>query len=219
MKRAKSLLPWYVNGSLEAEERQGVADWLQSDDHAAEMQSELQQFATLVRDQETRTPPRSVDTKLFARIRERQARWRGIRQWAWGIPVAALLFALLWLVIQPGAQLQWSVRGDAVSEFRVYRAPVGSTTFELIAEIPAIASQQSYQYRDVDIFPGKPYHYTIEIVDQAGNISRSPVVASDPWESLSIYMTIMLTSFVLAFGMIAIKQELSSQTLQHTTTG
>ena len=207
MKGAKSLLPWYVNGSLDVEERQVVETWLQGDDDAAEMQRELQQFSAMMNRQEDRMPPRRVDARLFSQIRKQPSRWSGFLQWLWGFPVAVLLFALLWLIVQPGAQLQWSVRGDTVSEFRVYRAPVGSTTFELVATLPAVAGQRSYQYRDLAIFPGKSYHYTIEIVDQAGNISRSPVVASNPWESLVVYTTIVLTSFVLTFGMIAIASE------------
>jgi len=112
MKGAKSLLPWYVNGSLDVEERQVVETWLQGDDDAAERQRELQQFSAMMNRQEDRMPPRRVDARLFSQIRKQPSRWSGFLQWSWGFPVAALFFALLWLIVQPGAQLQWSVQGD-----------------------------------------------------------------------------------------------------------
>jgi hypothetical protein len=197
------LLPWYLNGSLGIQDRQSVSAWLCCDAVAYDTRHEVQQIAAMVRTQKVQSPSAGIDVLLFAKIKE-QNRKRRLHQWAWSIFAAALFFVLLWLIIQPGVWLRWSVRGSEAAEFRVYRAPVGSNSFKLVAEIPALTGRYRYQYRDLGVLPGKSCHYAVEIVDWAGNTSYSPVVATNPWESLTVYVTIMLTSFVLAFGMITI---------------
>ena len=212
MKETNNLLPWYLNGTLDISEHQEVEARLKKDETAAAHLDNLSQLSKALHTQDVQTPSHEVETRLFAKIHhEHQTRRGGFLQWIWSAPLAALVFALLWLVIQPGTQLQWAVRGEAAATFQVYRAPVGSLNFELIAEIPAVAGQQNYRYRDTGIFPGKTYHYAIEVISQDGTASFSPTVANNSWETFTAYTILFLTSFVLTLGLITIRQELKIQ--------
>ncbi len=156
------------------------------------------------------TPSLQVRAKIISDIQQPAVQQNSFSQWIWGVPLATLIFALLWLMIQPGNQLQWSVNGSEAAAFRVYRAPIGDTTFEFVDELPADPAQQSYQFADPLMIPGLNYNYAIETIDQFGNISISQVAASNSMMNFAAQIAILLTSFFLAFGMITIAQEITS---------
>ena len=211
MNAPKDLLPWYLNESLTTKEKEAVEAWLQRDEHAQRFHEATQITRKAVVSQAPQTPSRQVETQLLAKIRQPQPRKSFLSApLAWGLPVAALLFALLWLLVRPGTQLRWSVDGDNLSAFRIYRAPAGSTTFELIEELPASVEQQTYQYSDLAVFPGQTYHYVLEITDRNGRTTLSPVIANNSISTFAAQFAILLTSFVLTFGMITIAQEIKT---------
>ena len=215
MNKNKFLLPWYVNNTLSEKETLLVESWLQSDSEADAHQNSVQQVAAAAVSQVEHPPSRQVEIQLFTQIRQPVTKPVDWQAWAWGAPVAALLFVILWLVIQPGVQLQWSVGGDQLSAFRIYRAPVGSASFELLEEIPA-AGQQTYQYADWAVFPGQTYRYRVEAVDQSGSTALSTAVASSTWIAFAAQTAILLTSFMLAFGIVTIVQEIKVPKLSLT---
>ncbi len=124
--------------------------------------------------------------------------------------MTVLFFSLLWLLIQPGNQLQWSVSGSEAVVFRVYRAPAGETNFILVDELTATPAQESYQFADPLLIPGQNFSYAIESIDQFGNTSVSQVASSNSMMVLASQIAILLTSIFLAFGMITIADEISS---------
>lgn len=203
------LLPWYINESLSADEQKNVEAWLQRDPKAAVVLHTTQQIASTATTQDHKEPALRVESHLLARIRQPKGKQAGIFQWAWSFPLAVLIFAVLWAFVQPGTQLQWSVTGDDLAAFRVYRAPADSTTFELLDEVPAASEKTKYEFTDGSaLLPGKPYHYVIEIVAQNGRTAVSPAVVSNTLITLSSQFAILLTSFMLTFGMITIVREL-----------
>jgi hypothetical protein len=211
MSDQESLLPWYINKSLSASEQQGVETWLQHNPDSAARMHTTQRIAATITAQDLKKPSPRVESKLLARIRQSEKKPIGIQQWAWSLPLAALLFIILWVIVQPSTQLQWSVNGDNLAAFRVYRAPAGSTTFELLEELPAASDQTSYEFIDgTTTFPGRTYHYAIEIVAQNGSTAVSPVVSNNTLIALSSQFAILLTGFILTFGMITIVRELKT---------
>ena len=121
-----------------------------------------------------------------------------------------LIFILLWLIVQPVTQLQWSTNGNAPELFRIYRSQVGDEQYQLIEEMPAIPSQQIYQYSDLIVVPGRNYQYIIEVHDQSGNTSLSQTVMSNSLMTLAAQISILLTSIVLTFGLVALTLEVKS---------
>jgi len=211
MNGPKELLPWYLNESLTTKEKEAVEAWLQRDEQAQGMQETADIIREAIVSQPNQAPSRQVKTQLLAKIHQPQPRKSFLSApLAWGLPVATLLFALLWLLVRPGTQLQWSVDGDNLSAFRIYRAPAGSTTFELIEELPASVEQQTYEYSDLAVFPGQTYHYVLEITDRNGRTTLSPVIANNSLSTFAAQFAILLTSFVLTFGMITIAQEIKT---------
>ena len=207
MNDPKSLLPWYLNESLPAEDKSAVEQWLAADDSARTALRVSQQAARVIVSQPERVPSRKVEQKLLARVQQPAPQKSGWPAWAWGLPLAALLFVLLWLLIQPGMMLQWSVRGSEIAAFRIYRAPVGSTEFALVDELPAVPAQQTYQYADALIVPGQSYQYVVEVVDQSGSTAARQATNSNTWMALAAQLAVLLTSFMLAYGFILIVKE------------
>jgi hypothetical protein len=209
MDKNRSLLPWYFNHTLSESERSVVETWLQSDPDAKARYQGIRQSAQIITTQEEQAPPAQVRTRLLAQIRKQPVRTKySSHPWIWGVPMMLLIFILLWLMVQPGTQLQWTVSGNTPADFRIYRAPAGSGQFTLIEEMPAAPAQQTYQYADYLVVPGQNYQYRIEVRDQSGNTSLSQTAVSDSLMTLAAQIAILLTSFMLTFGIITVSQEI-----------
>lgn len=215
MNKNRILLPWYINHSLTEAETSSVEFWLQNNPDAGAYQNSIQRIAGAIHCQNEVKPSLQVRAKVLSEISQIAQQTQNIWQWLWGIPLATLIFALLWLVIQPGNQLQWSVQGADAAVFRIYRAPVGDSNFKLVNELAANPIQQDYQFADPVILLGQNYNYAIEIIDQFGNTSISQVATSNSMTLLVAQFAILLTSFMLTFGMITIAQELKSFQLSY----
>jgi len=210
MNKKRALLPWYLNKTLSERETLNVESWLEHNPDANTYHDSIKSIAGSIRNQKEFSPSHQVQAKIISEIQQPARQPGTLSQWLWSVPLAAIIFALLWLTIQPGNQLQWSVRGSEPAAFRIYRAPVGNTTFELIDEIDAIPTQHSYKFADPVVLPGQNYHYAVESVDQYGNTSISQVASSNSMMVLATQFAILLTSLMLTFGMITIAQEFPS---------
>ena len=78
--------------------------------------------------------------------------------------------------------------------------------FTLIKELPASHTQQTYQFSDYLIVPGQNYQYIVEVLDQNGNTAFSQAVISQSMISLVAQAAILLTSFMLVFGLITVSE-------------
>lgn len=208
MNKFKSLLPWSTNDSIaEKETCSEDASWqrLTIPDIPYE---KIQKVAQTIRSQKLHTPSPEVITKILAKA-DQPVRNRWIfTSWLWGIPLMLLIFSLLWLVLQPGNQLQWVALGNRPATFHIYRAPSGTNGFKLIEELPVNPTQQSYQYADAFVLPGQNYQYRIEVRDQSGNTITSSTAIGNTWMTSVSQIAILLTGFMLTFGIITIVEEI-----------
>ena len=200
------LLPWYINNTLTEAESHNIVVWLQDSPEAHAHCDSVQQISRVIAAQETVAPSIRVRSEIIAGIQQPVAKRKALVRWIWGIPLTVLFFVLLWLVIQPGNQLQWRTAGYEAAVFRIYRAKQGTTDFELLDEIQASPEQNIYQYADPVVLPGQNYHYVVEVTDQFGNSSSNQIAVNDSALVFAAQFAILLTSFMLTFGIITITQ-------------
>lgn len=206
-KRMKELLPWYVNGTLSAADRNAVE---RGRDQSPGLASELaawQRLHTAVRAQPEQRVAPGVWQRVLAEVRSscstgRQMVARPWIAWAWGGVLALTVMLLLWGSIQPGIVLRWSVDNVPLTAFRVYRAAAGSTDFELVQEVPAEADAQQYTYVDPLLVPGRTYVYRVEGVGPGSQSVFSQAVVASAIEALPGQLAILLIG--LAGGYVTV---------------
>jgi hypothetical protein len=217
MDKNKPLLPWYINRTLPERERDAVEVWLQRDPDAKTHYQETQQLAQIVQSQVKKTPHDHTRTSLLLQIRQQPIRSDiGIHPWFWATPLMLLIFSILWLIVQPGTQLRWSTSGNMPAAFRIYRAPAGSQSYQLLKEITVNSLQYRYQFTDrTAVLPGQTYNYVIEAIGNNGGKSISPIVSSNTLEVFTAHLALLLTSLILTFCTITIVQEITPFKLSH----
>lgn len=194
------LIPWFVNGSLDADETKIVETWLTESPFANNQLEIWKMIQATVRTQKILTPPASIWNSLIEDVNE--TRKRSIIIWQkWiftgvGIGLAILVFITLWGFVQPGVRLQWSVRGQAPVAFRIYRAPTDSDEFTLIRELKSRGELLDYQFIDTLVIPGSGYTYRVEAVDDMGSVGYSQVIIRDTIDALPLQIVILLTSVI-----------------------
>ncbi len=205
--KLRGLLPWYVNGTLAASERQAVEAWLRGSPEARAELAAVQQVCEAARRQPRHVPSPGVQTMVMARVHEQAARRSTLPapwlRWAWGAAMAAATLLVLWLTIQPGVALQWTVNDGPLTAFRVYRAPAGSAEFALLRELPARPEAQQYTYVDTLLAPWQTYVYRVEGISLAGQSILSQAIAGRAWEALPYQLAILVLS--LLAGMLAVR--------------
>ncbi len=166
-------------------------------------------------------PPGRVLARLRAEARSRPQQ-RPLPWWwqaAWGTVLTVAVSLILWGVWLPGAALQWQASGNAWQTFRIYRAPVGTGDFSLVAEIPAEHSGRPYLFRDTFVWPGVSYVYRVEGITRQGRIALSRTVVHPGRSSLVQAGSILL--FGLGLGLLGVaflpqgipkRREMSPQT-------
>jgi hypothetical protein len=207
MEKLKSLLFWNKNKLPSKQETRTEFDWSQLERDANTSNEKIQKIAQVVRSQEMVTPSPQLFSRILAEVDQEPGQTWKSNPWIWGTPVMLLIFTLLWLILQPGYHLQWNTQGNQPATFRIYRASAETMVFKLIEELPARSDQQTYQYADTLILPWQTYQYLIEIRDQNGNIITSRASMQNSWIPLVTQITILLTGFMLTFGIITITQE------------
>lgn len=198
------LLPWYLNQTLAPEEERLVEEWLQADPARAARLAALRQTRLAVTGQPKIQPAPAVRAQLLARVRaDRPRRSIGARlAWVWGTALAVMVLCVLWLVVRPGLNVEWSVQGQGASAFRVYRAPVGTGQFELIQEVIAQPGQTNYVVTDLAPMPGQVYTYLIEAVTPDGNPIISQSVIGNGLDVLPAQLALLVTSLIAGYSFI-----------------
>lgn len=193
-----TLLPWYINQTLPDTEREAVEDWLKTEPHAADQLATLGALRSSINAQTKVAPSPLVRQQLLAKINTRQPASRRMLRPVWpiGAAVALVLLVALWMVVQPGIALQWSVAGTGASAYRIYRAPVDSQDFDLLSEIPAQSDAQAYSFIDVTSLPGQTYTYVVEAVTTSGQRTLSPLAVGRGLDVLPAQLALILTSLV-----------------------
>jgi hypothetical protein len=193
-----TLLPWYANHTLSAAERDAVETWLKTRPEAADSLAAVDDVRSAVSVQPKLAPSPMVRQRLLAQIKARPQTSRRLARPAWlvGSAVALVLLVALWIVVQPGIALQWSVTGDGVSAYRVYRAPVDSGDFSLISEITVQSDAQAYSFTDITSLPGQTYTYVIQAITRTGQTSLSPLAVGRGLDVLPAQLALILTSLV-----------------------
>jgi hypothetical protein len=207
MKKQKDLLPWFVNNTLDERETRSIEAWLLEDPDARAKRDSMQEMARTIALQKTATPSIQVRNNIITIIEKPTKGLNGFRRWLLGVPLAILFFALLWVITQPGHQLEWSVQGGDAVAFRIYRTSSDETNFEFVEELPATPSKNVYEFSDPIVIPGQKYRYLVEAVDQNGIISTSQITVNDSMLVFTAQFAILLTSFFLAFGIITLIEE------------
>ncbi len=192
------LLPWYANHSLSAAERETVEAWVETQPETLFHLRAIEHVRSAVNGQPRLSPSPVVRRQLLARLHaERQAPLRlGRSAWLVGSAVALVLLVTLWMVVQPGIALRWSVDGGSASAYRIYRAPADSEDFSLLGEIPAQINAYSYSFIDITSLPGQTYTYIVEAVTQSGETTLSPLAVGRGWDVLPAQLALILTSVV-----------------------
>lgn len=192
------LLPWYANHTLSAAERDAVEDWLKTQPDAGERLAAIKALHSAVSTQPKLAASPIVRQRLLAQIMIRGQMSHRLARPAWlvGSAVALVLLVALWIVVQPGIALQWSVTGDGVSTYRVYRAPVDGEEFNLISEVPAQNHAQVYSFTDITPLPGQTYTYVVEAVTHTGQTTLSPLAVGRGSDVLPAQLALILTSLV-----------------------
>ena len=197
-----ALLPWYVNNTLPVAELAAVETWLKTQPGAAERLAAIHDLRSAIDTQPQLSPSPLVRQQLLAQIKTRQQAPRRLARrmprpmWLVGPAVALVLLVALWMVVQPGIALQWSVAGTGASAYRVYRAPVNSEEFNLLGEIPARSDALAYSFTDITSLPGQTYNYVIEAVTQSGQTALSPLAVGRGLDILPAQLALILTSLV-----------------------
>lgn len=203
----RALLPWYLNGTLSAAEQRAVSTWLHEEVEAQAELAAWQRVQAAVGQQPVQPPSSQVRQRLMAEIRTLQGTKRPAFTWpqlAWGTALALAVLMLLWITVQPGIVLQWSVADGGPAAFRVYRAPVGSADFGLVGELPAGADAQAYSYVDTRLLPGQQYVYRVEAVGQGGQVAASQAITASALEALPGQLAILLTSLLVGYGAVVV---------------
>jgi hypothetical protein len=190
------LLPWYVNQTLDTEERQRVERWLRIHPAAGRRVNVWQQVRAAAQSEPRPELPSRLRRQILAQLQAApratpQTRWL---PWLSGAALALLALIVLWNVIQPGIGLQWSVNGATPAAFRIFRAPLGSDRFELVGEVRARSGEQDYTYVDTAQWLGQTYQYRVETVNRAAVSDTIPVSG---WDLLPTQLAIVLSSILL----------------------
>ena len=212
-KRARDLLPWYVNGSLTTTEQKSVERWLRySPDGSAEL-ANWQQVRTAVSDQALQEPSPDTWRRVTTRVRslgDSSERTQILPRpaWGWGGALAVAIAALLWVVFQPGIVLQWSVNDGPLTVFRVYRAPADSTDLELVYETHAQPDSGEYTFVDAALWPGQTYVYHVEGLRPGEQPAVSQAITANALEALPSQLAIILVGLIGGYGAAMLVQQL-----------
>lgn len=204
------LLPAYVNGTLSPQQKSQVEKALA---FSVELRRELdhcRQVASLVAVQPALHPSPDAWQKTLAAVRHLpQPARRPAITWHWQ-PSAGLLslavLILLWLVVRPGVLLQWTVNTEGLTAYRLYRAPVGSSDYTLIGELPVQPGLSQYQYTDALLVPGQTYSYVVEGVRNGSRYFVSGAVTAAAGQALPAQIALIFASVMIGYALYLLVQ-------------
>jgi hypothetical protein len=202
-REAEELLPWYVAKRLSPVESTLVERWL---DETPQAGVELNHWKIL-RDEVAGQKPLSPSPELLPKIltlihRQAEVKPLVLAPWlSWTLEAALTLLVLLvlWISVRPGLALEWVVTDNSLANFRVYRAPLGSDSFALIAQVSAQSGTLTYRFVDAMLTPGRSYVYRVEGVGSDEVIAVSQSVVSHPLAALPGLLAILFISLILGY--------------------
>jgi hypothetical protein len=203
-KQLRPLLPLYLTGRLSPLQRRIVSAWLE---RSAAARAELAGLRRLRAGLETvlsQTDSPMAWPRLDAAADSRTAAaGRGFSaRWVAGMALGLLLIVITWVALPPAIQLEWSVAGTSPVEFRIYRADgPGSTSFELVEQIPAGGPEASYQFRDYQLIPGREYVYRIEAIGPNDVPVADEWVTRDTWPALPGQLALLTAGLIGLYGL------------------
>lgn len=207
----KELLPFYLNGSLSRDENQQIEAWLRQDLAARQELASWREIQLAVSGQDGLMPTNRAYQALMDRIQSspEQVTVSSRLRLQPGKVLGALLITLivlygLWKAVAPGIALEWSLQGEGVSAFKVYRATAGQAQFDLISEIPARVGTDRYSYVDVHLLPGKDYIYRVEGIGLAGDLAASKSIVSNSMGVLPGQLAVLLASLLVGLWSVNI---------------
>ena len=210
-KALEALLPGYLNQTLSAAEQEAVVQGLQEDPRLNEALQEWQGTQRTVQAQALHHPPAAVKEQLMARVRACNLPQRQVTPaWfvrAWGVTLGITTLLLLWVILQPGIQLQWSVQQGQAAAFRIYRAPAGSADFTLLHESANPPVAQTYRFVDTDLWRGRAYAYRIVALGPEGQRVFSNEVTTDAFTALPGQLAVILTSMIIGYSAVKLIEQ------------
>jgi hypothetical protein len=210
---ANDLLPWAVNHSLTEAEQCLVEEALrQQPDQTRELHHTWEHVRTAALSQPQRVPAPAVRKQMLAQVHAQRAQTRLWARTRWlptlsGAILALVTLAVLWSVVQPGIGLHWSVSGTVPSAFRIYRAPLGDTRFEIVREVPARPDTLDYSFTDTILWPGQVYQYRIEAVNHE---VTSATIAANGSDVLPLQLAIVLSSLLMGLAAVYLLRQLTA---------
>jgi hypothetical protein len=215
---ASDLFPWAVNHSLTEAEQCVVEEAMrQQPDQTRELHHAWEQVRTATLSQPQRVPAPVVRKRVLAQARAQRmqtalgARTRWLTALS-GAILALVTLAVLWSVVQPGIGLHWSVNGAVPSAFRIYRAPLGDTRFEVVREVPARPDTLDYSFTDTILWPGQVYQYRIEAVNHE---VTSATIAANGSDVLPLQLAIVLSSLMIGLAAVYLLRQLTAAPLSN----
>lgn len=162
---------------------------------------ELAALKNAVRGQVTQTPPAFVRSQVMEKIHLTQP-VRPKLQWAIGMVLGLIIFAMLWRIVQPGIVIQWVWKQGDVKIFQVYRALEGSDQFAYLSEISAQTALTEYTFVDPLLIPGQNYTYRIVGFDTEGISILDQMVTESSLAALPGQIALIVASLMIAIGLL-----------------
>jgi len=201
------LLPWYLNETLSPEETLAVDESFHQDTSLSSLLQSYQRLGNAIKNQPLISPSSQIRTNIIEKIRTEPNKPRS-RMLAWSLTVllSIAISFLLWSIVQPGILLEWTGSGGDLSAFRVYRAPQGTTDFELVREISFQSQTNKYRFLDSLLLPGKKYIYIIEGINTSGEATIWETAQGNSSGILPNQGAILITSLLMAYSLIILFQ-------------
>ncbi|GAB4529676.1 MAG: hypothetical protein Fur0018_16420 [Anaerolineales bacterium] len=185
--------------------RRALESWLDNDVPAPEELETLRQILNAAPDE---TPPPHLLLQLRKNV-ARTPQQRRLPRWfafAWGAVLTLACLLVLWGIWRPSVTLQWQTSGnhDAWQSFQVYRAPLGTEDYHLIATLPVRVTrpQAVYSYTDRSALPGVDYAYRVEGLNDTGSVAVSQVMVYRGMDTLLQVGSLVL--FSLSLGLLGV---------------
>jgi hypothetical protein len=207
-------LPAYVNGTLGSAQLWILERWLARDSALQAEVDELRGFRSIMQDQALINPDPSVLVRVKSatageRIQPR-VNWQPSLVWPMIIALLAVAAVLFWRALPPGLEISWSLDGPVPESFKVYRAPVDSSSgdgFSLIGELPAQPGVDNYGYTDLRLVPGQQFLYQVEAVDGSGNTVTSKALTGNSLEALPRQVFFLTIFVVICFALLSMLRQ------------
>jgi len=204
-KSIRTLLPWFLNGTLDRGEHNRVKVLSANDDQT---RFELEGWTRLqytIRNQPHHHPPAEIWRCISQRLGDSHPGKTLAPEWlVWsaGIAFSVLAIFLLWNSFRPGVGIRWTVQGSLPSLFRVYRAPVGTHAFKIIETVQAKHDTNEYLVFDDWIIPGRVYDYRVEGIGLRGEVTVSQSTFNKSSELLFNQLVILIIGLLCGYSIV-----------------